>query len=513
VEEGAKRGGLMIQPSIRSRHVVGMILFLVGLQSLARGQVPASQELRAAFQGINVGGADISTRVRLLHLNDEAWYARWKMLEQARQTIDCTYFIISKDVFGQAFLGHLAEKARQGVRVRLMIDWRISHSSYMSGMYDKLQELAGMPNVQVRLYNSAIKNLVNLFSDVRSIVAANHDKILIVDGQTAITGGRNIGADYFAAKGEFEIVYRDTDVILQGAYVASALKKAFDDEWVWSKNTIVKPDLINLVNQTANLRAAYLVMQRYLSGQGFYDPRTSPRDVQKILQALNQEIARYQHLTRYGAFSLFGGEPLRPVKILDKHARVNPMDEIGPRLIRFIDASKSEILIQNPYVVLTEAAEEALTRASRRGVRIIFHSNSGGSTDNLFPQAFLMTDLVRIFRKMPTVRFLAAPDANARLHSKVFVFDSQLAVVGSFNMDPLSAEINSEIVAAIDDPQFATYLRGILGNDMKGTVEYKVTFDANGKVKTYYGPESHLPQKIIDKMNRVRALRLLRPLI
>ena len=90
-------------------------------------------------------------------------------------------------------------------------------------------------------------------------------------------------------------------------------------------------------------------------------------------------------------------------------------------------------------------------RASARGVKIIFHSNSGASTDSLFPQAFLMNDWKKMLAEMPTCRIFVAPSENERLHSKTFVIDSQITIVGSYNMDPLSQNSNSEVVAVIDD--------------------------------------------------------------
>ncbi|HNW33366.1 MAG TPA: hypothetical protein PKM25_00400, partial [Candidatus Ozemobacteraceae bacterium] len=74
-----------------------------------------NDDLKAAFDSISIPKGDINTKVRLLWRNDEAWYARWNMLESAKQTIDCTYYIVDKDIFGQSFLGLLCKKAREGV--------------------------------------------------------------------------------------------------------------------------------------------------------------------------------------------------------------------------------------------------------------------------------------------------------------------------------------------------------------------------------------------------------------
>ncbi len=501
---------------IRLAVVIG-ILVAVPWAAGAGEIVQTNPDLVKAFNDLKVDGADISTQIRFLWRNDEAWYARWKMIEEARETIDCTYFIIDKDIFGQAFVGLLAKKARQGVRIRLMCDWRIAHAGYMKGMIDKLEELSGLPNVQVKLYNSCVKNLASLFTDFKKLVANNHDKIIIVDGLTCVTGGRNIGADYYAQTGENDIVYRDSDILMRGATACQALKKAFDDEWNYLKNTTLKPDKINLNDESARIDLAYRVMSRYMQGRGLFNPGELPSlspKMREALEEMNKDISRFKNISSYAAFDLWRGERAKPLKILDKHARTGPLNGITPALVKFIDASREEILIQNPYVVLTEMAEAALKRASARGVKIIFHSNSGGSTDSLFPQAFLMNDLDRILAEMPTARFLVAPTQNERLHSKVFVFDRQVTVVGSYNMDPLSEQINSEAVAAVLDKPFGTMVALRTWKDIEGrVVEYKIKFDERGKPLPVFGPKDHLKPEVLKKMNMMRKIGWIRPLI
>lgn len=498
-------------------------LFLVVVCSMVAGSAfaaayrpfPNNVSLRDVFAGIKVDGPFSHTRIRLITANDEAWYSRWKMVEDARETIDCTYFIIDKDIFGQAFLGLLLKKARQGVRIRLMIDGRVYRMPYMSKMPDKVEELAAFPNVQIKLYNSIRKSLASLFTDYKKIAASNHDKIIICDSIVSIVGGRNIGADYFAQNGENDIVYNDCDVLMQGKHVAGQLKKAFDDEWNFNRNIVVKADVINFKKQLANVELAYRVMTRYMRGGGLFDPeKLTDSKLSKVLSEMNKEISAFKNISSYAAFKMFRGEREKPVKILDKHLRTGPLNGITPALIRMIDACEHEVIIQNPYLVITEAAEAALRRASDRGVSIIMHTNSAESTDSLFPQAFLMNDWKRLLQTIPTARLFVAPSQNERLHAKVFVFDGSIAVVGSYNMDPLSEDINSEVVAAVYDKPFAQMTRlRVLRLIEKKNIEYRVEVDGQGRIIKAYGPEDHVNEKTLKKMNLMRKLQWLRPLI
>lgn len=476
---------------------------------------PDNLSLREVFEGIKVDRSYAQTRIRLITANDEALYSRWKMVEEARETIDCTYFIIDKDIFGQAFLGLLLKKARQGVRIRLMVDGRVYRMPYMSKMPDKVEELAAFPNVQIKLYNSIRKSLVSVFGDFKKIVASNHDKIIICDGLVSIIGGRNIGADYFAQNGENDIVYNDSDVLMQGRHVAGQLKMAFDDEWKFNRNLVVKADAINFKDQLARVDLAYRVMTRYMQGNGLFDPeKMTDGKLKKELIEMNKEISAFKNISSYPSFQMFRGEREKQVKILDKHSYTGPLNGITPALTRMIDASRHEIIIQNPYLVITEEAESALKRAADRGVKIIFHTNSAESTDSLFPQAYLMNDWKRLLQTMPTARIFVAPSQNERLHAKMFVFDGTIAVVGSYNMDPLSEDINSEVVAAIYDKPFAQMTRlRILRLIEKKNIEYRIEVDASGRIVKAYGPEDHVNEKTLKKMNFMRKLQWLRPLI
>lgn len=478
--------------------------------------VPDNRNLTEVFNSIKVDGKIEATRVRFIANNDDAWYCRWKMIEEAKESIDCTYYIIDKDMFGQAFIGLLLNKARSGVKIRLMIDGRVYRMPYMSKMPDKIQELASFPNVQIKLFNAVSKSLTGLFSDLKKVAASNHDKIIIADGFTSIIGGRNIGADYFGQNGENDIIYRDTDILMQGRHVAGQLKKAFDDEWNHLKNLVVKADALNFKDQMASVDLAYRVMSRYMQGRGLFDPQQSRMSdkLKKTLTEMNKEISGYKNISSYSGYQLFRGERPMPVKILDKHSYIGPLNGITPNLLKMIDACRNEIIIQNPYLVITEEAEAALKRAAVRGVKIIFHTNSAESTDSLFPQAFLMNDWKRILKDMPGSRILVAPSQNERLHAKTFVFDSLITVIGSYNMDPLSEDVNSEVVAAVLDKSFATRVRmRILGPDMKKVIEYKIETDAEGRIIKAYGPEDHVNEKTVKKMNLLRKMQWLRPLI
>lgn len=497
------------------RLIIGVLLVGVAVSAFAMEPLPANPALKSVFDSIKTPAGDINTKARYIWKNDEAWYTRWAMVESAKQTIDTTYFIVENDVFGWSYLGMLRKKAREGVKIRLMIDGRINRFTHKLGDSDELEELARFPNVQIKLYNSPAKAFLPMLTDLKKMFASNHDKIIIIDGHLCIIGGRNIGKDYFVGKGEHKIVYRDSDIVMDGDHVAKQLKLAFDEEWNHLKNWLIKPDLINFKDQTNKLDVAYRVMNRYIQGNGTWnvEDKAFPEGLKKYVETFTKEITGYKNLSGFAGHEIWRGEKKHPIKILDQHACIGTRNDVAANLIRMIDACKHEILMQNSYVVLSDALTEALKRASSRGVKIILHTNSGASTDAIFPQAFFMNDWVQLLKDCPTMRLMVAKDASQRLHSKCFVFDGQYSIVGTYNLDPLSDNVNSEVVALVEGTSFGTMLRNRLYTDFAPCLEYKIEVDRNGNAKSLMGPEHHVDEKLLKKMNMLRKIQWLRPLI
>ncbi|MBF0545758.1 MAG: phosphatidylserine/phosphatidylglycerophosphate/cardiolipin synthase family protein [Candidatus Riflebacteria bacterium] len=476
---------------------------------------PQNPNLDNVFNSFDPPGAPVPARIRLIFNNEDAWYARWNILNQAKKSIVCTYFIVDKDVFGMSFLGLLRKKAQEGVKIRLMIDDRFFAQERKFMDYDELDEIARFPNVEIKMYNSIPKVIFDRIRDWENVMVSDHDKIIIIDGNLSMTGGRNIGRNYFIQYGEDPNVFADMDVVIQGKNLADRLLMAFEEEWGCIRNSTIKPDLVNLVDQSDNLDLAYRVMNRYLLGAGVEDPtKLNVSDsFKKILQKYNSEIVKYKKLSSYSSFQLFQGEREKPIKILDKNSKFGPRDDIRNNLLKLFDAAKNEILIQNAYVVLEDDIWAGLKRASDRGVKIVINTNSGESTNHESTVAFFMNDWKKILTDMKNARILVFPKGERCLHTKAFAIDRQVAVIGTYNLDPLSAVVNSEEMAVINDRPFATRTALHMCEDFKRCLEYKIEIDRDNNIKVIFGPEEHTSTEIMKKLNFLRKIQWIRPLI
>lgn len=471
--------------------------------------------LSEAFQLI----APMSHEASVAHLsrNEHAWAARWDLIERARERIDVTYFIIDKDVFGLSFLGALLHKAQQGVRVRLLIDARGSlEFTWSQEGRSWLEALAAMPTAEVRIYNPPIERAAESLMrfSLEPMLASNHDKIILVDGKEAIIGGRNLGRAYFSSIHDDESAILDHDIWLQSEGAAQALEDAFRREFSLRRNRVVIARREIHIRQQ-QLNGFYTLMDDWLRRDG---TSLLPPDTENSRRSIRQGSPgekRFQewsrprfglpppHLERHlnilahqkGIRSLLPLESLQryecDLHVVDTHAKLSPRtDRITSVLLRLVRAARDTVMIETPYLILDQPVLDVLSEASRRGVRILFLTNSPDSSDNIFTQAIFWNRWPAILEIGEMIQIFVVDDKHL-LHSKKVTIDDSVTVVGTYNFDPLSRDINSEVVAIIWSRQFneesRARFRALLG--LRHTHEYQLLRAHDGKVVRY--PASH----------------------
>jgi len=519
--------------------------------------------LREAFEAIPTPSA--TTGIRNLDANVEAWNARWKLLESAQDTIHAQYYTWDHDVFGKAQLGHVFLRARQGADVKIMVDavgdtfGTRGFKSHIGGQ-DYLQEVAALPNVEAKVYHPHYKKLANavLHPLGMEAIAANHDKFLEVDGRAGVTGGRNTGACYFVHEADDPEAWRDADVQLEGRQAAGELRQAFYAEWdqllIHHK---VRPDLLgNWRKRDVELLGAYALMDAWLKGEPLSQEskaalrtsederkRTASEMVAAALQELPQlgltrkpekrELAALQQmaqdLARYPELRGSYAQPLpasqaAEVKVIDKTSALADLDEINGSLLGLVNGAQKSIVIQTPYYVLTDKVIDALQAADARGVDIKIATNSPSNTDSYFTQAFFLNDWEKSMATIPGMELYAAT-GQRKAHGKRAVIDGEVAVVGTYNLDLVSARVNGEIGAVVWSRDFASEVIEAIEADFPrvGYTEYQIARDANGngvdaegrpvlldgelvgKPAALFGPENHVdPAELKSYEKRIR---------
>ena len=169
---------------------------------------------------------------QLMHFDQGAasLHRRLELIQSATKSIELEFFIYDVDEASRLVTQALMKKAREGVQVRILVDF----SAPVFQLKPAYARLLGEAGVKVRYYNtSAVYRLV-------SIQHRSHRKLLIIDGATALTGGRNIANDYFDLSDHYNFL--DSDLEVSGPIVATVLA-SFDVYWKSHLSAEPEPDL------------------------------------------------------------------------------------------------------------------------------------------------------------------------------------------------------------------------------------------------------------------------------
>jgi len=313
-------------------------------------------------------------RVTVIEGGDAAYGEVLSLIEEARDHIHAQFFILDVDVVGRRFIHALASRAKAGVRVRLLLDalgsWRA-----LRQIVRPLRKAGG----EVAEFLPALPLHRKWSAHLR-----NHRKLLIADGQTAFTGGMNIGKRYMRPRAGHGL-WRDSAVLIRGTAVRD-LQVIFLDDWAFATEDSVPP--------------------------GVFFPGLPPMSLGGPTDGLLQVVASGPDRT------------MRP---------------IYQGVFTAFTLAVKRIWIATPYFVPDDAISTCLENAALRGVdvRLIVPEKSDLKTVWLAGRSYfddLMRAGVKISLYQPT-----------NLHSKVLIIDDEVGVVGSSNVDIRSFFLNFEL--------------------------------------------------------------------
>lgn len=423
--------------------------------SQALSPVADSMQTKTGVYVLEDGGGSLIAR---------AWLA-----EYAEKTIDIQYFIFSPDNVGLIASDYLVRAADRGVKVRLLVD----DVMVEAGVHEILT-LDSHDNIEIKIYNPGVnlgKNIVSKIkkftTDFRGANQRMHNKTFIVDGKVCITGGRNIADEYFDYDHEYN--FRDRDVLLIGK-VNDAIEQSFDDFWK-SKFSIPVTDLVSEEEVRNADTARFDRLHQYACNPENFWPQVRDR-----IQNLHKAFQTFQS-------NLVWLEDVHFVSDAPGKNTASGLSGGGvstDTLISLISNAKSSVDIQSPYLVTSDLGKKLFKDAVSRGVKVRILTNSMASTDNM--EAFsgyqrdrkkLLQTGVRIYEFRPDAkeRFQVMTGALQEklnytpifgLHAKSMVIDGKVTVIGTFNLDPRSANLNTECITVLRSEKIAhQVLRGM----------------------------------------------------
>ncbi len=360
-------------------------------------------------------------KITILDRGVDSLSSRIQLIRKANKSIEMEFFIFDLDQASRLLMHELIKKAKAGVHVRILVDFskpifrlKPAYAKYLSQF-----------GIQVRYYNTA-----PLYRIV-SIQHRTHRKMLVVDAEEMIIGGRNIADEYF----DMDPVYNflDSDILVQGEvvlFVREGFMSYFESKMAYQPDTEeVDPEAFE---QT----------------RSFFEDTNALGKTEGLMQ---QNISR--------------GLPAFPchhvIFVTDPPSIAEEHHKIFRELADLSKEVESDILIESPYFILGKGGLDIFKKLAERDIMVRVLTNSLNSTDATYVTSAMASHLFEIkkykidlhlMKGSPSpIQSSIAFDANWGIHAKRAVIDYKHTLVGTYNIDPRSANLNSELMLICKD--------------------------------------------------------------
>ena len=407
----------------------------------------------------------------------DAFAARVLLANAAERTLDAQYYIWHNDVSGTLLFEALRKAADRGVRVRLLLD-----DNNTAGLEGILVVLDAHTHIEVRLFNPFFGHrwrALGYLCEFGRLNRRMHNKAFIADNQVTIIGGRNVGDEYFGA-GQ-DVLFVDLDVLAIGP-VVNEVSDNFERYW--------RSQSSYAVGRLLPSASREMVIAIKAAAQRVEDSTAAETYLHAIDRELFlQEMLAGQLPLEWAMTRMLSDEP---EKVL---GRATHAESLWRRLKGVLDAAERELTLVSPYFVPGVDGVEYLVALAKRGVKITILTNSLEATDVVAVHAgyakrrkALLKGGITLYEMKRTVpaRVLKARQlpgsSSSSLHAKTFSVDRFRVFIGSFNFDPRSARLNTELGFVIDSTALAEQITDATTRDSRVRA-YRVCLTASGALQ------------------------------
>ncbi|MDX1507208.1 MAG: phospholipase D family protein [Woeseiaceae bacterium] len=409
----------------------------------------------------------------------DALAARLLLAQRAEVSIDVQYYLIKNDIVGRAFVLTLLQAADRGVRVRLLLD-----DMFTSGYDIGLAALHAHPNFEIRIFNpfrrGAAGRAGSALTEFARINRRMHNKSFTVDNAMTLIGGRNIADEYFGAREDS--AFGDLDVLAIGPIVRD-VSDMFDLYWNHETALPVPAFVDELDNPQAALDTLRSRFEHSLAE--FRESKYAAAVRERVYGYIAEDASIFE----WAPYRLVYDSPDKGIK-----ARAGEAASITTGLAESLQGAKHEVIIISPYFVPLNSGVEWLTAIQAKGVDITIITNSLAANNQFTVHSGyaparkpLLEAGVRIWEVRPDAtitgtEFVDASGAKSTLHTKAFIVDRRETFIGSFNFDPRSANINTELGVIIEDPELSTFFAERI-DEVSTESAYQVFLNQDGKLR------------------------------
>lgn len=416
-------------------------------------------------------------RVALVESGEDAALVRLNLIENAQESLDISYYTFTDGKSTEIILGSILEAADRGIEVRILLDG-IFHN-FKRDLKDTIYGFELHPNIELKFYQP-LKLLSPLSWNNRL-----HDKIIIVDEKLVLIGGRNIGDRYFREDMMKDDFVKDRDVLI------------YKDEFLDDSSSVITD------------------MENYYAK--IWNHEYSKPSIKKIKPKEEDKGKVFNDNLRF-KYMEFKEEYIEHLKYTDWYKNTIPTENIkfvyNPigrtnqdpwclrELLTLASQAKESIFIQSPYVIPSRNMKAKFSQYHIDYKKVTMLTNSLSASPNPLAVAGYSNSKEEIIDSGVEIYEYQGPKS---IHSKTYIIDEYISVIGSFNFDARSSYINTESMVIISSEKFAENLKEKIQTDLDNSLkvgkDYLYVDNDNveeGKVSTF----KKITTKILSKIVR-----------
>ncbi|NNE00309.1 MAG: phosphatidylserine/phosphatidylglycerophosphate/cardiolipin synthase family protein [Pirellulaceae bacterium] len=385
---------------------------------------------------VPISGVAQESRLAVLRDKTEALQVRVDLIQRAEHSIDLAYYAIDTDEVPVAIMELLRRASMRGVRVRMLVD------GLKSRVPSKFEHYLRGFGVDVRVYHAPHQG------NVRWLNRRLHSKLIVADGAMAVIGSRNLENEYYNMDNKRS--FMDCDAFVAGD-VAHKAQAYFD--WLWNTPDVQPaPDhdsfSMDVINSRPRGRDAW---------EEAWRDAASPSDFQSLLCLAVKRVVCQTGVQLDSQCDWIGkAEPGIKICLLHDCTSDKSEDRVQRGIVGMIDRARCHLLIESPYPAFDRPVRQAISRARARDVRVTILTNSLNSTDQLNVYAAYQNQKRGLLREGVQLREYCGDDI---LHAKTMIADNSCWMLGSYNFDARSDNLNLELCLISNDPKGAIQVR------------------------------------------------------
>lgn len=401
-----------------------------------------------------------------------AFVSRIALADLAEKSLDLQYYLWEADATGRIFAERMVRAADRGVRVRILVD-----DIGLEGRDATIAAVDAHPNIEIRIFNPFINRDVRIFdflTDFNRVNHRMHNKLFVADNAVAIVGGRNIGNHYFDVATDAN--FRDLDIAAAGPVVRE-ISTVFDYFWNGDWAVPIKA-LLDRPFTTTDLKSTVADLRERIAEENY------PYPLEQEVSDLKSELTSIRDKLIWASGQIVWDDPAE----IEKGVAHGSLDKA---LYGKAGTLNDELLIEAAYFVPRDRGIEGIKRLIERGVRVRVLTNSLASNDVVAAHAGhakyreeVIESGAEVYEFRPDAgvadKSIVSFKSKAALHTKALVFDRESVFIGSFNLDPRSANINTEAGLYVESPELAAEVIAYMNEGVRPENSYRVLLNEEG---------------------------------